>query len=472
MSTRLDFYKRVYRGVYAPVMQMSRDGIRVDRERMQRRQTELVNELTELREKLKAAAGFDLFGAKGSLSHQKASKYFYEQLQCRKVMKKQKGKADTVTLNEFAVRTIRQANLKRPEVVAACDMILRFREIDALKKFYDQKTVDEDGRMRASYAFVPPTLRFSSHKNPMGTGQNLQNQPRTELGHFLPDQGDIFLGVDLSQAESRMVYMLTGDPELVQIARSMPWEYDDHEWMARQIREILIREGIVNVKLDEPITKLERYFGKQTNHGTSYGETGSKMSEAALKDGIIVSPEVCQEAIDVRMALRPAITKVFQLGIKRRILAEKILVNPFGHFLDFTYARKEPKTYRQGFMFIPQSTVPLIINLYGMKPMWKHYRELAPLRNQKHDELLYSVRPEDAWEIACFLRKTLERPVLYEDLTEARVKRPMTVPITLFIGANLQNKKEWKKFPTKREFMAVLEEVTSDAGIASRQQSA
>lgn len=457
--TRLDFYQRYYADTYAPTIQMSREGIRVNRKRLAQRFASLNATLDALREKLRLQAGHDLFGAKGSLSPKKAQQFFYETLGCSIVYRRKKGKSPAASVDEHAVRTIKKRNKKRPEVVKACDDILAFRYADARKKFCNPKVVDPDGRIRASYYFNTLTLRFGSKKNPLDTGHNLQNPPRDERSHFLPDKGHIFLARDLSQAESRIVYMLTGDEDLVQRALAHPAEYDDHAEIAMAIRVILIREGIIDADPKQPPTpaefKILRFFGKQANHASNYGETGSRLSEALLELGYVVSAEICQEMIDAKMALRPAILDVFQRGIRRLIATEKILHNPFGHQLDFSYIRRDNAAFRQGYMFIPQSTVPMIMNRWGMVPLYRAIKKHgwdAKIRNQVHDELLVSVHPDDAWEVASFLGKSLVRPVSYRDLTIQGETRQMAIPSTLKIGLDWSNLHEWKAEPSQRAF--------------------
>jgi hypothetical protein len=464
---RLDFYRQTYRSVYPWVMEMSRAGIRCDRTRLQAAFDKYTQTLADLRKKLAKQAGESLFGDKGSISHVKLKRFFFETLECTPIYKREKGQLKLKT-DEFAVRTIRRRNLKRPEVVQACDDILAFRFADARKKFVNPKVVDKDSRIRATYSFNTLTLRFGSLKNPMGTGHNLQNPPRGERGHFLPDKGHIFLMRDLSQAESRIVYMLTGDKDLISRARSQPWEYDDHAEVAMAIRRILIKEGIVDARLDHEPTpeefKILRFFGKMVNHASNYASTGKMVSEALLELGYVVAPSVCQTMIDAKMAIRPAILDVFQRGCRRLIASEKLLVNPLGHQLSFEYVRFTNDIWRKGYMFIPQSTVPMLMNR-GIRKTWdwtKAEHIDAKIRNQVHDEAIWSVKPSHAWKLAQHLGRSLEQEVLYPDLTVHRRVRPMTIPSTLKVGSSWEHTTEFKTPPTRAAFMEAVEKACEE----------
>ena len=469
---RLEFYKTHYAATYEPTLLMSREGIRCDTERLAQRYQELLTTLDTLREKLRKQAGEDIFGKKGSLSPAKAKRFFFETLGCTPIWKNVKtkqGKEKRTTIDENAVRTVRRRNPKRPEVIEACNDVLAFRFADARKKFCKPEVVDKDGRIRGSYYFNTLTLRFGSKKNPMESGHNMQNPPRGERAHFVPDKGHVFLERDLSQAESRIVYMLTGDKDLIAAARSHPEEYDDHRAVAEAVLGILYREGLVPSpefdELSEKDQKLVRFFGKATNHGSNYGETGIMLSITLLELGYVVSPDICNEMLKAKFDLRPAILDVFQRGIRRLIVTDKVLQNPFGHRLDFTPVKKDQRAFRQGYMFIPQSTVPQIMNQWGMVPLYHEIREQgwrAKIRNHIHDALLISCHPEDAYDVATWLGKSLVREVEYADLTVHRKKRSMAIPSTLAVGVNWQDKMEYKSDPTRKIFERDMEKLLAD----------
>ena len=95
----------------------------------------------------------------------------------------------------------------------------------------------------------------------------------------------IFLEADLSQAESRVVFMLTGDPELVRLARLPSWEYDGHSENAKDI---------LGAKPTDPDWKQKRHVGKIVSHGAQRAMQGLRLSDSILKElGVFISPEKC-----------------------------------------------------------------------------------------------------------------------------------------------------------------------------------
>src|SRR5579872_6066211 len=95
----------------------------------------------------------------------------------------------------------------------------------------------------------------------------------------------IFLEVDLSQAEDRVVKCYTKSPRLIERARAMPWENDEH------IRAAKVLFGA------EIVTKEQRYTAKRSRHGGNYGMSGKKLSEEMLKDGYTYTPKECDAFI-------------------------------------------------------------------------------------------------------------------------------------------------------------------------------
>ena len=127
--------------------------------------------------------------------------------------------------------------------------------VDALPALVNQKT----GKIHTSYnQTVTATGRLSS-SNP-----NLQNIPiRDEDGKevrkaFVPDTGCLFLSVDYSQIELRIMAHLSGDTNMIDDFRS---GYDIHAATAAKVYKKPIEE----------VTKDERRKAKVANFGIIYG---------------------------------------------------------------------------------------------------------------------------------------------------------------------------------------------------------
>lgn len=454
---KMAFYRKHYRALMQPMLEMSLEGMATNETRRKERYAEIVGQLTRLRTRLLGWAGVELWGPKGSLSSQKLAKFLYDDLGAPAQTKWNKKKGErTVTTDEVAVRKVlTRFGPDSKKIRRACNTILDFRRVDTLKKFYSDKVADPDGRVRASYSFTPVTGRFSSGQNPMGRGWNAQNPDREARDFIVPDKGHIFLEVDLSQAESRIVYVLTRDKELLRLARTPPWEFDVHTLNASRIFHI-----------DEAkVTKDQRYLGKRSVHAGHYGMMGETLAEQLLKDGYIYGKDDAQQLIDEYMQWRHPIPDVFQSGIRREVMEHRRLVNSWGREIHYQYERMGQELFRSAYAQIPQSEVPDLLNQCGLVPARKVFRPLGVrLRNQVHDSLLYSTPPAVAWELWQFLQQHLEVERMYrisERFTPRRLTIPVTVKLSLCWSTPAAEKAgdviEFKKPPSKREFQEALD---------------
>jgi len=143
-------------------------------------------------------------------------------------------------------------------------LILEYRELDKLDGTYVSKLPalvnPETGRIHTTFnQTVAATGRLSS-SNP-----NLQNIPvRTTLGReirkgFVPEEGYVFLSVDYSQIELRVLAHLSGDPAFVEAFRA---DRDIHRETAARI--FGVQPGAVSAGM--------RDQAKTINFATIYGQ--------------------------------------------------------------------------------------------------------------------------------------------------------------------------------------------------------
>ena len=119
----------------------------------------------------------------------------------------------------------------------------------------------------------------------------------------------------------------------------------------------------------------------------------------------------------------------------------------WGRTLYFEYDRMDHDAYRRGYSFFPQSDAALLMNQQGLKPMhrWMKGREGGKLHLHNHDELVFSVKPEIAYDATRFLVESLERPRSYYGVE-------LSVPCEVQIWRTWEGATEWKRMPTREEF--------------------
>ena len=143
------------------------------------------------------------------------------------------------------------------------DMILEYREYSKLKSTYvdalPAEIHPETGRVHTSYSQTGAVTGRLSSSNP-----NLQNIPiRTELGRhvrrgFVADPGNVFISLDYSQIELRIVAHMANDAAMLNAFRA---GQDIHAATAAAIYGVPLAE----------VTKEQRRHAKAINFGLIYG---------------------------------------------------------------------------------------------------------------------------------------------------------------------------------------------------------
>lgn len=450
----LGFYEAHYAELIEPLLAITMHGVAIDVKAMNRRYAMLQAECIALQDKLTALAGEPLF-TKKSLSTKKVTKFLYETLGLRK--QTTKGK---VTVNEVALRRMAIQHKSNARATEAIGAILDHRRKYQLGTFLQNTQCDPDNRMRATYKFTTEFNRLASSKNPRGTGRNLQNVDREVLDVFVADPGCIMLECDLSQAEDRVVktlaFNVTGNRSLLERARSMPWENDEHKRAA---------VAVFHVPLTA-VTKDQRYLAKRVRHASNYGMHGARLSDELLKDGYTYTPEECQAMIDGLLQADHDILD-WQKDTRREIISERCLTNSWGRVMDFTYERLDDELFRRGYAFRPQSEVGMLLNQYGLRPIYKYIKEnnlYARINMQVHDALKISLPPHEALEVAVALKQSLERPRLYGPTK-------LVIPCEFKLGTNAAGSVEFKRF-NARDFEDAAYAIAEKAGIRSTDDQA
>ncbi len=480
---RTRFYQQHYRDLFVPVLNMMRTGILMDEERRSKQHAGFIERIKALQGEIARLAGEPLHTTKQTkkdreagkipdLSSKKVQHYIYDMVRMPKVVNRSTG---NVTADEITIRKLMIKHGSKPlpmptgdeaTLVALGEMvgvpmtfdlvagrILEHRRTRKLMEFLDEGLLDEDGHMRYTFKFTTDSGRFACGKSPtmrrgQRTGRNVQNIDRELRGVFLPEPGCVFVEVDLSQAEDRIVKMLaaavTGNQSLRDRARAKPWENDEH------IRAARIIFG------KEEISKPERQIAKPVRHGVNYAEGATKISDTLLKDGVTFTPEECQKALDALHSADPDIRE-WQKDVRRIVLAHRALVNSWGRMLTWDWERLDDDVYRQAYAFVPQSEVPAIINQYGLIPLDRKIRDeglKTVIHLQGHDSLLMSCPPDEVWPVLSFLKASLERPRIIG-------KQPLTIWTEFKMGSTWKPEFEWKVPPTEDEVRAAVDKLVN-----------
>lgn len=263
--------------------------------------------------------------------------------------------------------------------------ILAYRQLAKLKSTYTStlvKQVDtKTGRIHSKFhQDVASTGRLSS------TDPNLQNIPvSSDLGQkvrkaFVAEEGKIFLFLDYSQQELRLLAHLSGEPHLQEAFAN---NTDIHALTASRL---------LKKPIDE-IDKQERRMGKTVNFGIVYG-----ISAFGLSEQLKIDNSLGQKYIDSFFLTYPKVRDYFdqliedakKKGFITTMLGRK--KNTSGLNSPIFQVRKAVE--REVINFPLQGSAADMIKVAMVKSkkiIDKDYTDFAKLILQIHDELIYEV---------------------------------------------------------------------------------
>ena len=321
-----------------------------------------------------------------------------------------------VTTNDEALNKIIRSYKTPLETRQFCEQVLTYRGVDKLITTYLESEVDRDGRVRCTYNIgVAKTGRLSSEKNVFGTGFNLQNIPKRKgrsgliRSLFLPDEGDVFVSADLSQAEARVVAWLAGEESLMQ-------KFNDGEDVFN-----FVASQLFNV-LESEVTPEQRQMAKVIRHGTNYGMSTDKFAYTAGLDTASAERLFLRDQMQFPKLVR------WRENTRQTVDTTRCLTTPLGRFRRFydrvkyitrlpdgSYNTQWNEEYlRDAFSWVPQSTVGDLLNL-GLISVhntvittdWGKYPR-PRFRLQVHDEVIFSCKPACVEQLTEVLKHGLE----------------------------------------------------------------
>jgi len=286
------------------------------------------------------------------------------------------------------------------------DLVLELRKKQKLLSTYLKGKVDDDGRFRCSYNIAGTVSgRFSSSKNIWGTGHNLQNVPKGLCrSFFIPDDGNVFLEFDLSQAEARVVAWLANALPLID---GFERGVDIHTENAKRIF------GEYNKEL--------RTLAKKLVHAANYGIGSNTFAYIA---GIPVSR--AKECLKLFFKTYPEI-KYWQASITQQIKQIHYLVTPLGRKRQFFGYFSAPDAYS----YIPQSTIGDLLN----RGMGKVFNAGYEVMLQVHDSILVQVNIGKEEKAIKEIKELLTIPFKING-------RELVVPVEVEMGMNWGEMKE------------------------------
>ncbi len=365
--------------------------------------------------------------------------------------------------------------VKDPSHRRVLEVILEDRRVRKSISTYLMALPDFDGRMRTTYFPCLETGRTSTgQQNPpirpevevidengkkkkkvIGTAFQTMTK-HGDIGAdirsmYIPDEGDIFVQADSSQAEARVVWLLADDEEALELVDKI----DYHAWTASWFF------GGTEADYSKKVLGYEhpiRFAGKTLRHAGHLG-AGKRRASIELntqarkyKIPISISEMIAEKALKIFHAKQPSIQKVFQASVVECLERDRKLIAPVPYGVDSPvggmrtfYERWGEELFRQAFSYIPQRAISDNTKAAGIRIV-QRLPEIKVIM-EAHDGLLFGVPIVKQMEWIPIIKEEMERPI---DFTNCSIpRRKLSIPCDIEVGYNYESLSKFKdKLPS------------------------
>lgn len=403
------FYRELVHRLIDPLLTMQKKGVRFNAGLRTTVKHQVIKEIEVLQAKLDEEVGHAL----NVRSPLQMKNWLYKELGLKERTKKRKGTNEiTIAADEETLEAIYQET--KDERIKT---ILAIREKQKVLSTYLEVELDQDKRIRCSYLISgTETGRLSSRETLRGTGTNLQNIPSGVIRSlFIPDEGQVFINADLSQAEARVVAYISGDDRLIRVFNEGG---DIHRRNAANIFACDI----------SAVSDVQRQLAKRVVHASNYGMGPRTFSRTAG-----ISEIESTRLLNQYFATYPGI-KRWHLEIATKLKRSRILVTPLGRKRIF-FNKWQEATVKEALAYVPQSTVADIVNK-GLIRLHEDGSKRMDILLQVHDSVLVQT-PKDMLEDS--IRRIKEAFTVPVEIN----RRTLVIPVDFKVGNNWDKMEKW-----------------------------
>jgi uracil-DNA glycosylase family 4 len=402
-----------------------------------------------LKLELIAQLGYDL----NVNSPKQVAECLYEDLKL-KVQYKYGGGYDT---SEEALAKLLDEEVKGRMYREVINNILMLRRVTKTLGNNLYSLCDYDGRMRTQVRITGTETGRSSNSvldepiRPYKSGFAYQTLTKHgDIGqdvrsYLLPKEGYVFVNIDLSQAEARVVAVLSEDYDLLTA-------FDTIDIHRRTAALALFTGKLILSGPDEVADKIgkespERFIGKKTRHAGNYDMKWKMFMTQVVSDArrfnienVNMSPFKAKQILERFHLASPKIRGVFHKQIREEVETKRFLITPHGRPRRF-YGRFSDQLYQEAYADIPQGTVIDNLRLAGLEIMDNH--ELVHRQKnfpilccgESHDALLFQMPKNEYKDICKEIRKSFEKPIDFRGCSLRR-DYDLVIPCDMEVGDN------------------------------------
>jgi DNA polymerase-1 len=264
---------------------------------------------------------------------------------------------------------------------------------------------------------------------------------------YEPDEGEVFVQLDSSQAEARVVFNLAMDEQALK-------DIDEHDYHA------LTASWFFGGKEDDYSKKILgyespiRFAGKTLRHAGHLG-AGKRRASIELntqarkfKIPITVTEAEAERALKIFHARQPNIQRIFHAEVIESLKQTRKLIAPLPWGIDaphggvrIFFERWGDDLFREALAYLPQRAVTDSTKAAGIR-IKRRFPE-SKIILEAHDALLFSVRREYLDEFIPIAQKEMERPINFHSCSLPR--RLLKIPCDVEIGENYMDLRKYRK---------------------------
>lgn len=393
-------------------------------------------------------------------AHEQVKAFVYGYLDCPRRYQRNDAGFQELKADEDTLVRIINTGVKDARRRTLLSDIIEDRRIRKTLGTYVLAKTDYDGRIRGTYRiFGPETSRSATQIlkppiRPFKSGHAFQTLTKHgTIGAdirtlYIPDIGFVFVQIDLSQAEPRIVAVLSKDEPLLRAFES--GKVDIHRRTAA-----LVLNYTPNLDLSEEYNKLadeigkdspERFCGKKSRNGGNYDmgarELATNINSDAKRFGIdlVISEWKAEQMVTNFHRESPNIKGIFHKEIQEAINETRTIITPYGGIRQF-FGRLDRETWKEGYAHIPQKTVAEHVK-HAMLDIRDDMKDMSRmLMGEAHDALLFRFPINEVQDRCKIVKKYMEREI---DFSICTLKRGMLkIPCDFEIGE--ENYKDMRK---------------------------
>jgi uracil-DNA glycosylase family 4 len=361
--------------------------------------------------------------------------------------------------------------VKIPEQREWIEKCLERRRVRKTTSTYLMAIPDYDGKMKTTCFMCLETGRTSTGQQdpparplvdtvgkgnkkdmkPMGTSFQVLTK-HGDIGSdvrsmYEPEPGYVFVQLDSSQAEARVVFNLATDEQALK-------DIDEHDYHALTASWFF---GGVESDYSKKVLGYEspiRFAGKTLRHaghlraGARRAATELNTQARKYKIPIKIDETIAERALKIFHARQPKIQKVFHEEVIEALKSRK-LTAPLPYGIDapcggvrIFYERWGDDLFREAMAYLPQRAVTDNTKAAGIR-IRRGFPE-ARIILESHDALLFAVRIGEVDDFITLAKKEMERPINFTACSLPR--RFLKIPCDVEIG---ENYKDFHKFRTE-----------------------